>query len=366
MNVKLLKALCTAVAVGLRNALSILEKVYIDKEYLYLSNLETSVRIRHSFRFDPVNNEPVLINTKQFISRLQWIKSPWYISSALDKSISFISPSGDTVFPWDNPIDFCGSLVKLLPGINDRFLCNITAEDIHYMDIAKDFVADDELRPIMQKIVIDGDHIVASDAHKLYFRKIAKKHDDQIMFTRQAIMVLKLFPHQDYKLYTVGKDYCLTNDNITLWWRIEGASKHETFEYYCPGKAYVNWKLVVPHEFTGNLIIPINELLLALKSVKYAANSASGMIKFTLGKDKMKVSGKDLDFGISAAEALDVISLSMSEAVMEFGMNYDFIVQVLNMYKKEGLTQVEMKYISNRQAFVIGDSMLIMPMIINE
>jgi hypothetical protein len=363
MNVKLLKAIRAIVNVR-RSPLPILESFYIDKEFLWMSNLELTVRVRHHFSFE--DDEPILIRSDQFISRIEHIKAPWSISTDKDHDkVIFRSPNSETTFPYLDPAEFNKSgIMQPVPDLKSRFLFNVSAWDIHIMDIARQFAANDELRPVMNAVVIDQEHIVASDAHILYFKKIVKKHEEQVLFDERVVRLMKLMQYQDFFLYTVGKNHCVLSNDLAVWWNILDAKKDNVFDYYISSSHYPNWKSVIPQDIKGVTIIPVKELMEGLKSIHFAVNQASHRVRFKITGNKMSIKGTDLDFGLRAEEDINVIT-TKGETIT-FGMKYEFLMKVLQVFKNEGYPQVELNYTDENHAFVMGNQVLIMPMVINE
>jgi hypothetical protein len=77
----------------------------------------------------------------------------------------------------------------------------------------------------------------------------------------------------------------------------------------------------------------------------------------------MVFSGQDFDFGIDASENVGIENPEKHELL--FGMKIDYILHILSDLQAEGYFQVKLAFEDATKSFIINDSILLMPMMIN-
>lgn len=358
MKIKTLKSIVKVIKEGRSNVLPVLDCFYIDKEFLYFSNLEIFIRVRHHFPITP-DSQPLVVRADHFIQRIEHIRAPYFINCDAGE-ITFEMPESESTMKSDSSIDYPLNFIltdKNSKEEDSKPLFNLSAYEVQLMDIATAFVADDELRPVMSTICISKDFIVASDAHKLYFRKIAELYTEDVMFEKKVIKLMMLFPGYTYKISQSKKNYCAESKDVTIWWR----SIKEGGMY--PNTSYPDWRKVIPIS-TNSIKIPVKETIEALNAVSFALNPSSHLVRCKITGNKFRLSGKDPDFGISSSESVNIINPMGNE--LEFGIKLEFFKLILKCLLDEGYPQVTMGYIDATHAFVFADQFLCMPMMIQD
>jgi hypothetical protein len=348
MKAKTLKSIRTILHAN--SPLPILDCFYIDREFLYFSNLEIFIRVRHKFPIKE-GSKPIVVRADHFIRRLEHIRAPFSINADELHRITIDMPESETMMPG-NDGDFPFDIIAApdpLKSETSEFMCHLSAYEIGIMNIARGFIADDELRPIMAAVCLSKDYIVASDAHMLYYKQIRQLYDGDIMFDRRVIKLMMLFPGLTYSITRFKRNLCAESKDVSIWWReIDGH--------------YPTWKVVVvdrPHK----VIIPVKEVIAALDAISFAANEASHQVRCYIKEDKLRFLCKDIDFSISAFENVTIINTEGNE--IEFGMKLEFLRKELKILLDEGYYQVEMKFEDTTKSFTFADQLLIMPMMIN-
>jgi DNA polymerase III sliding clamp (beta) subunit (PCNA family) len=360
MKIKTLNSVCALI--GMRNTtLPMLENFYITKDHLYLTNLAISVRVTHKYPV-AIDSKPLVIHAHYFLKRMATIRAPFSISSDDAGKITFSSASSKSTISGSFPDDYSTSLRQEAPGDNDKPIFSLSAWDIHMLNVASGFVANDELRPVMQMVVIDQKYIVASDAHKLYFRKTDKSYDEQVLFELPVIKLMVMGSGQTFDIYKMGKNYCAQSEDMLIWWRMFDATRDPGDLFFRPGLKYPAWEKVIPAAL-NKVIIPVKELITAIKSVEYAANAANDRILFEISGNKLSVSANDLDFDMLAIDEVRIINDGGSK--IEFRFKAAYILKILKCLLDEGYYQVEMGFSENSKAFIFADKFLLMPMMLN-
>jgi hypothetical protein len=330
--------------------LPILDYFYIDKEFLYFSNLEIFIKVRHKFPIKE-GSKPIVVRADHFIRRLEHIRAPFSINADELHRITIDMPESETMLAGndgDFPLDIIAA-PDPLKSETAEFMCHLSAYEIGIMNIARGFIADNELRPIMAAVCLSKDYIVASDTHMLYYKQISQLYDGDIMFDSRVIKLMMLFPGLTYSITKFKRNFCAESKDVTIWWReVDGH--------------YPNWKVVVqdrPHK----VIIPVKETIAALDAISFAANEASHLVKCYIKGDKLRLLCTDIDFSISAFENVTIINTEDNE--IEFGMKLDFLRKELKILLDEGYFQVEMKFEDTTRSFIFADQLLLMPIAVN-
>ncbi len=226
--------------------------------------------------------------------------------------------------------------------------------------------ADDEYRPIMTGIYFDISDkdltLVASDGHKLVCDKITKLHDIQsgsFILPKKPANLLKNALAKLSSETTVrfnGRNAVITADTTTITCRlIEGR--------------YPNYNSVIPQDNPNSATINRGAMLSALRRVLVFSNANSALIKLAFNASKLTISSQDIDFSMSAEEALlcDYQGLPMN-----IGFKGTFLLELLNNLEGEEFV-LHMSDPSRPGIIVPAEQgedenilMLLMPMMLND
>jgi hypothetical protein len=353
MNIKTLKAIKKIFGTN-DKVLPVLNCFYIDSEFLYFNRLDLAVRLRHYFPFKE-KSPAIVIDANNFIARTETIKAPYIINSDNDCHITFESPESTTKIKGCVPGEYP------MPPINKEHkeLFTLSGSEIRLMNIAKEFVADDELRPVMSAVCISEDHIVSSDAHKLYYRKIGKKTELNVLIDTKAIRIMMLSGGASFVISSIGDNLRAESDDMTIYWR----SCQKITNNLIDSGNYPNWKSVLP-KTDKMVIIPVSEFINSIAALRFALNTASGQLICEIKGSSLLLEAKDIDYGTEATEKLAIINSGNVE--IRFGIKAIFVKEILKMFKDEGRPQISLSFSEPSRAFVFADSMLIMPMMLHE
>jgi DNA polymerase III sliding clamp (beta) subunit (PCNA family) len=344
MKIKTLKQIRTIICPR-KATLPILESFYIDKDFLTLSNLEIVIKVRHQFPIKEALN-PLVAQSDHFISILENIKAPYLINCDENQHIEFTMPESKRVMKGTNYIDFPETLpVNSKP----KMLFNISAYDVKTLIAAAGFVADDELRPVMEAVCISRDLVCGSDAHKLFYGKITERSDTEVMILPKVIRLMKLFPEYWYKISECGKMLIFENDDITIYQRKVDQN-------------YPNFRSVIT-EKPLKFILPVKETIDAIKSIEFAANQVVYLVNFNMKGSKLTLTCKDLDYSLEASETINIINPENHK--IEWGFKLQFINQILKTLSDKGYAQVTVAFEDSTKSFTFEDQLLLMPMMLN-
>lgn len=337
-----------------RSPLAILNCFWITKEFLYFTDARLHVKVRHSFPFKD-GTESITVRSDHFLQVMENITPPFFINCPAGHNIIFEQPESSRTLRNEN-MDGTTEYPAIMESTGMEPIFNITAHELAYMNIASQFVSDDDLRPLMGAVCVGKNYIVASDAHMLYHRKIGISEDVEVLFDRRAIKLMMLFSNQTFQIGRNSKNIFAISEDITIFWRMIEETANNTL------KGYPNWKTVIP-KVTHSIILPVKETIAALKSVKFALNAATHQVAFELKENKLKITAKDLDIELIASESVNVINSDNN--TLSFGMKHDFVMRILKCFQDEGYSQISLGYIDPTRAFLFGEQLLCMPMLLN-
>lgn len=189
--------------------------------------------------------------------------------------------------------------------------------------------ANDELRPVMNGVFIeketDSIAYVASDGSTLGMVNNPIAHGEKSSFilpTKFAKLMSNIMPAgcEDLTI-TVGKT------NVVF--------EFETFRLMCrmiEGR-YPNYRSVIPQSDNKTALFKKTELLSALKRVSVFCPINSSLIVMSFDSGQLKLSGRDLDFSISAEETVPIISYKGNP--IEIGFKSTFLIELLSAIPSE-------------------------------
>lgn len=226
---------------------------------------------------------------------------------------------------------------------------------------AKDFVANDELRPVMNGIYMfikDGSFgCASSDSHSLYTDSVDYTDDrtnvDFIMNQRAFMPIVNLCDtsYGDIKIKIGDRNIICRGDICRITFRrIEGK--------------YPNFNVVIPKSYTIQSDISKAEFLSSLSRAKLSANKATQLIKLQFTPLSLDICASDLDFSMSGMESIT----ASTNGEIAIGVKADNIERCLRSTDTDSFL---MQMTDATRAIVIKNTVedkktiLIMPMMLN-
>lgn len=351
MNIKTLKSIKSVFGRN-RKGLPILDCFLIDSQYLYFSRLNLMVKVKHFFPFKE-GSPAIVVNANNFIARVATIKAPYHINSDITNRITFTNADTVTLMRGDNPSDFPTREISY--DYKELFI--LEWNEIQLMNIAKSFTADDDLRPIMEAVCISQDHIVASDAHKLYYRKIYKKSELDLLIDQKAVSLMMLSNGSNFKVSCYRDNFRAESEDMSIYWKSAQSVSNNLID----SGNYPQWRNVIP-KTDKQVTIPVNEFIEAINSTAFAT-SISGLLRIEIKNASLTIIASNLDFDISASEKINILNPNNVEII--YGVKRQFLKEILQLFKDEGRPQITMAFTDNTHAFIFADMVLLMPMMIN-
>jgi len=327
-------------------AIPVLEYIILENETLRASNLFTEV-IVPAPRFKGTALFPYYL-LKKTIEKLN-VESDITLVAIKEKS-SGIKVDGKVKFTF-NELDSVEEfpVKREIKGKSDRYA--IDRQDMKTIKRAFKFTyTEDELRPAMTCICINNEHIAATDAHQLFFKK--------------------------HNLYDEGKEDILISINVAAAFNKLGDGImlevfEETIRFYDSeteistrriDEKYPDYKNVIPDPDTRTtkLMVKRQELINILQQADICAHSTTHQVILVASGNKLTVTSKDKDFATNFKDQIPVISKNKFRA----GFNAQFFIKILKEFDQDTIT-IESNG-KNSSAIVISNEHLLMPVMIDD
>lgn len=237
---------------------------------------------------------------------------------------------------------------------------SLNAEKLkEWLSIVPNFVADDELRPVMTGMYLYAKGgtlgVCATDAHKLFTDSIAFKCDNEfgVIVPSSAFRPLKdMLGANEIGVVIGTKNISFTTSDSALHCRlVEGA--------------YPNFNAVIPRNNSVSVKASKSELLDSVSRASLMANATTSLLKLSVSDSAMDIEGSDIDF---SKKAKDSVSVEKTGADVTIGVKAGFFATCLGAVDSE---DVVLKMENSQRAIVFEDALntnkvvLVMPMMIN-
>jgi len=318
-----------------KSSLPILDYVLIKAGSLTVSDLEITL----IQEIEGLKDLPAFtLNFKDFSQILDKLKDTEISFDVKDEFIiSLVSKKGVFNLTGCDPLDY----PRNPEGFENSEFDYLSLKDIKLIKKAVNYVAKDELRPVMNTVFI-SDHIVGSDSHRLAFYK-REGFKNEFMIPAKVIDLID----EKSEISVFGSEYNLkfVSDKFTLLYRkIEGE--------------YPKYKRVIPTEFKSFFNIDASQLSEILDLALLSANKSSGLVRLQNDTDlqTLQISSRDIDYGKSF---LHTVEVENSGEFIEFGAKIQFLQSII---KTEKMNVCTFKLSDASRAFIINDEVLLMPM----
>lgn len=232
-------------------------------------------------------------------------------------SFNFVALSGDeypTMKPMDRPTgNLTISPAALLKGISSTIFAS----------------ADDELRPVMNGVVLDitGQDLtfVASDAHKLVRLTNTAFHGKSMDTEAHSMLILRKKPLNVLKSILGREDgeVNIVFDENRVVIRL---GDYTISSLLIEGR-FPNYKAVIPQNNPYTIWIDRQSMLNALKRVSICSDQSNGLIRMDIKDNQLKISAQNSDFSTSAQEA---VSCQYGDAELVIGFKAQFLIDILS------------------------------------
>ena len=237
---------------------------------------------------------------------------------------------------------------------------SLNAEKLkEWLSIVPNFVADDELRPVMTGMYLYARGgtlgVCATDAHKLFTDSIESDCEEfgVILPSSGFKPLLNIIANVAEVSAVIGtKNISFTTSDSALHCRlVEGA--------------YPNFNAVIPRNNSVLVKASKSELLDSVGRASLMANATTSLLKLSVSDSAMDIEGSDIDF---SKKAKDSVSVEKTGADVTIGVKAGFFATCLGAVDSE---DVVLKMENSQRAIVFEDALntnkvvLVMPMMIN-
>ena len=321
-----------------KTKLPILENVQIEAGYIFASNLDIFVKLALP---DNSLNSGYCLNFAEFKKAAEMFENINYLENEEGKVI-FEADGAKVKYSYtetDNIFKFIETSYKLAFEIGP---------DMAKLETACKFVSKDELRPQMNYIAINNNHIVSTNAHFLYFDEIYfKQHGPDmadILISPQVIKIIKDINTVGWEVYE-SNHYLMFSDGLNKIYQVVEKNN------------FPNWQAILPQNHETAITANKKELL---NEVKKAANFNSIKTIAINANGCLKVEAKDENLNTEYSKELKEYSKEGPD--IKIGFNADYLNAILPELETE---TVHIKLTGYSKAAIINNKFLLMPIIIN-
>jgi DNA polymerase-3 subunit beta len=184
--------------------------------------------------------------------------------------------------------------------------------------------ADDELRPVMNGIVLDitpeDITFVASDAHKLVRLRNTSIHGEEksmlIVPKKPATLLRTILPKET-------SNVIISFDDSNVVFQL---SDYTIFCRLVEGR-FPNYNAVIPQNNPYKVLVDRLSFLNTLKRVAIFANQSSSLVKMVISDNEMELTTQDIDFSTSAEET---ITCQYEGERINIGFKAQFIIDIVS------------------------------------
>ena len=245
----------------------------------------------------------------------------------------------------------------------DSTILTVESEALfNWLKDARQFVADDQLRPVMNGVYLfvrdNTIGVCASDGHRLYAD--SKHYDsdanvDAILSSKAISTLLDTINNTENTIIYFGERNVAfkAGDTSIMCRKIDGR--------------YPNFNSVIPKAYKFSVSCNKDEFLDSLARCLIMANNNS-LIKMTLESGIMKLVAEDLDYSKKGEDFVDLTQHTMTDSLFEIGFKGTFAKTCLEAISSEN---VSLELTEATRAIVMKDAdngnktILLMPLQIN-
>lgn len=347
----------------------IIENVLIADDFITVTDLEVTLNIPYKY-----SDVPVCVSAVKFITAMEMMPEAKITSQRMDENTDKVTLTHGTKkigITGDNHKNY-PKTPSPLPGTTTPGLKHIGylgAETLKHMNIALTFVSKDDLRPAMTGIYFNKKTIASTDAHRMYWNKIPKLDAEFIMPARAAKILLQA--GGGYEVYY--RPEINTPDKKDADGKVIKPGKHSrslctlvrtdglVISFYPIDARYPNYKVVIPKVTpeTSYFLLNKKELVKELGAAIKYANPATCQVVFSLN-GKTTIHSECIDFGQEYDSELQQTEIKGDDII--FAINGKFLSEVVALSESD---TIKINYFTPSKAFIVNDSFLIMPLMLN-
>jgi len=330
--------------VSKKNTLPVIDNVLISNQKLTVFLLDNANKIEYSKEFKELDrNISALVNfefLKKIVSKVK--------KGDIDLNTVGTIKTDKGIFSYE----FNEAQISDFPSIEGTFeeFFSFGSGETKLLKEAVSFVANDELRPVMNMVLYSENHIVGSDAHLLYYKKAKRSPEQDFLLPKKVIDILS------DDAYTIEKRKKGNNTPFGNAYYLVGDM--ETITYTVDSMNYPNYQAVIPCEHSVYCEVDKKDFVEKLDLASLVSNKISGLVKLTQTSDSLELSARDLDSERSYKSGLKSFK---NEGEIEIGLKDKL---ALKCFKYIDSHILEMKMTDASRAIIWNDCILQMPMML--
>ena len=328
-----IKAISKIVKKSNRFSLPIIENVQIENGFIYATNLEIYAKLALP---DNSLNTGYSLNFAEFKKAAEMFENINYLANE-DKQVIFDADGAKVKYSFDEVNEVFNPIKKVY------YLAYSIGPDMPKLETACKFVSKDDLRPQMTYIAVNNSHIVATNAHYLYFDKITKNTDCNILIKPEVIKIIADINTLNWQVYECDT-YLLFSDGIN--------EIYQTLEK----SNFPNWQAIIPQNFEAHINANKKELITESKK---AANFNSINTISINANGCLKIEAKDEDTGKEYSKELKEYRKQGSD--IKIGFNAVYLNAILSEIEQE---YINFEFAGTTKAALINRNFLLMPIML--
>ena len=240
---------------------------------------------------------------------------------------------------------------------------------------ARQSVASDELRPVMNSVCLDADReglfLVASDGHTLYSTRYEwGLGNPEGPFIRSGEPRRVLI---DKQMFGAISDAFSQDGEVTVRCdgnHVEVSGDGTVINCVCCTANYPNWQSVIPQQMPHRIVVEMRALLSALRRVQPFTNDSSLMVRLAIEGQMLTVSAEDADFSRAASETVALQESTVTET-LAIGVKSTSLMSMLQAAAKTENVVIELRDPSTAillkpEDMTASTTALCMPMLLNQ
>ena len=329
-----IKAISKIVKKANRSHLAIIENVQIENGYIYATNLQIYAKLALP---DNSLSTGYSLNFAEFKKATEMFENINYLANE-DNKVTFDGDGAKVKYTFEEVNTVFNPLEK------SYLLAYVVGPDMPKLETAIKFISKDELRPQMCHIAVNNNHIVATNAHYLYFDPITNKTDFNILIKPEVIKII-------LDLNTTGWEVYESDTYLRFY---DGANNIYQLK---EENVYPDWKQVIPQSQETQITLNKKELIAESKK----ASNFNPINTISLNANGcLKIEAKDEDLGKEYSKELKEYSKTGPD--IKIGFNANYLSPILAELQEDSIN-IDMS--GYNRAAIINNKFLIMPIILS-
>lgn len=314
-----------------KNSLPILDNIMFSNGRMFVSDLE----VEYSYKNDIFEGISGCVDFKTLHKIISKLKNVDFELKANEIQLTIETSKGKfnlELTQLDNTV--------FMPECNEK-IGQLTNEHLPLIKKALNYTSKYELRPVLSRVLLEPNKIVATDAHRLCFYGCENIANDNVLIRKKVANTI------DFECEILANG-SLKNTSFT--------NGIETITQRTPEETFPSWRSVVPEISTNILKCESKDMLEKLELAKIAGNDVSQLIELRLCQES-KIVSSDID--INTSFIADINEYKGEE--MAIGFKNDLLQSIIKTEKTE---YIEMSFSDPSRAALINGNVILMPMMI--